>query len=231
MAWSRKLYSPCQALSYIPRILSRSDFPAPEGPMMLTNSPSITSRSTPRSTSLMPDLSWKDFLIWRSRIMADRSIVRRHSSVLWFLEFSFVSKRDHRIDFCRPPRGDVTREKRDTSEQKGNRAERYRIGWRYAKQQTRKEPRQPKRTRESCQDPDGRKQHAAPQHNSEQVGRMCSQCNTHSELPCPLRYRVRNDSVDADCGQDKSHAGEKSQKKCQESMTRSGRRHHVRHTA
>src|SRR5437667_9715908 len=210
-------------------MLSRSDFPAPEGPMMLTNSPSITSSSIPRSTSLMPDLSWKDFLIWRSRIIADQSVVRHQSSVLWFLEFSFVSKRDHRIDFCRPPRGDVTREKRDTSEQKGNRAEGHRIGWRYAKQQTRKEPRQPKRTRESCQDPDARKQHAASEHNSEQVGRLCSQRNTHSELPCPLCYRVRNDSVDADCGQDKSHTGEKGQKECQESRARLGSRHHVSH--
>src|SRR5207244_13031872 len=81
MAWSRKLYSPCQALSYIPRILSRSDFPAAEGPMMLMTSPSITSRSIPRSTSLMPDLSWKDFLMWRSRIMVDRSIVRRRTAL------------------------------------------------------------------------------------------------------------------------------------------------------
>src|SRR2546426_11914380 len=120
-----------------------------------------------------------------------------------------ITQRLHRIDFCRPPRGDVTREKRDTSDQKGNRAERNRIGWRYAKQQTRKEPRQPKRTSESSEDPDARKQHTAPKHNSEQVGWLCSQRNAYSELPCPLRYGVRNDSVDTDCGQDQSHTREK----------------------
>src|SRR2546429_1601023 len=134
------------------------------------------------------------------------------SSVLWFLEFSFVSQRDHRIDFCRPSRGYVTCQKRDANEQKRNRAKRNRIGWRYAKEKTRKEPGQPKRARDSCQDPDARKQHTSPEHNSEQVGWLCSQRNTQSELPCPLRYRVRNDPVDADCGEDKSHTGEKRQK-------------------
>ena len=96
-------------------IHSRSDFPAPEGPMMLTNSPSLTSRSIPRSTSLTLDLSRKDFLIWRSRIMRIGSVVSCRvvgSAYCHFLYSafraphsaleSFISQRLHRIYSCRP---------------------------------------------------------------------------------------------------------------------------------
>src|ERR1700722_8274720 len=48
-AWSRKKYSPVHELSSIPMMLSNVDLPAPDGPMIVTNSPGIMSSVTRRS--------------------------------------------------------------------------------------------------------------------------------------------------------------------------------------
>src|SRR5438128_2065291 len=88
---------------------------------MLTNSPSITSRSIPRRTSLMPALSWKHFLICWSRIMADwvcrqwsfannAARFTKHDSGLQRFNgstTSFVPQGHHRIDFGRLPSREV----------------------------------------------------------------------------------------------------------------------------
>ena len=91
---------------------------------MLTNSPSLTSRSIPRSTWLTLDLSRKDFLIWRSRIMRIGSVVSCRVVGSAYCQFlysafraphsafraphsafeSFISQRLHRIYSCRPSR-------------------------------------------------------------------------------------------------------------------------------
>ena len=43
-SWPRKRYSPAQSSSSMPRIASSVDLPAPDGPMMVTNSPAAIER-------------------------------------------------------------------------------------------------------------------------------------------------------------------------------------------
>ena len=50
---SARWYSPVQALSCMPRMWSRVDLPAPDGPMIDTNSPSFTSRSIRRNSQIL----------------------------------------------------------------------------------------------------------------------------------------------------------------------------------
>ncbi len=57
--------SPVQALSSIPMMLSSVDFPAPEGPMIDTNSPGRTSYVMRRSTKVCDDPAWNDFSTFR----------------------------------------------------------------------------------------------------------------------------------------------------------------------
>src|ERR1700733_2935852 len=69
MGCSRKLYSPVQALSCMPSKCSSVDFPAPEGPMMDTNSPSFTSALMRRNTKVLVGPCSKYFSTLRRTIM------------------------------------------------------------------------------------------------------------------------------------------------------------------
>ncbi len=66
--------SPLQALSCIPRIWSNVDLPAPDGPMMERNSPSLTSMSICRRTNVLLTPCEYDFSKLRSAIMVPHSI-------------------------------------------------------------------------------------------------------------------------------------------------------------
>src|SRR4030095_15231318 len=61
-------YSPLQALSCMPRMCSSVDLPAPDGPMMETNSPGLMSIAMRLSTKLWPAPTGKDFSTARSDI-------------------------------------------------------------------------------------------------------------------------------------------------------------------
>ncbi len=108
----RKSNSPLHWPSSIPRMASRVDFPAPEGPMMVTNSPGATSKFTWRSTKVfVPPVSYA-FSRFRIEIMTDRVV----GVGLWVVvggddnppptthqPLSFRSQRLHRVH--PPPRG------------------------------------------------------------------------------------------------------------------------------
>src|SRR5215510_11762914 len=59
-------YSPAHALSCMPRMCSSVDLPAPEGPMMETNSPGLMSSVIRRSTNVCPAPTGNDFSTPRS---------------------------------------------------------------------------------------------------------------------------------------------------------------------
>src|ERR1700730_13311114 len=71
MAWSRRWYSPVQALSCIPSKCSSVDLPAPEGPMMETNSPSLISALMRRRTKVLVGPCSKYFSTFRRTIMGE----------------------------------------------------------------------------------------------------------------------------------------------------------------
>ena len=60
-AWPMSEYSPVQALSWRPRIWSSVDLPAPDGPMIETNSPGLMSKAMRRSTNVWPAPTGNDF--------------------------------------------------------------------------------------------------------------------------------------------------------------------------
>src|SRR5580704_17392108 len=66
MGWSRKVYSPVQLESCMPIKCSSVDLPAPEGPMMETNSPSLISALMRRSTNVLVGPCSKYFSTFRS---------------------------------------------------------------------------------------------------------------------------------------------------------------------
>ena len=51
-------YSPVQAVSCMPRMWSSDDLPAPDGPMIDTNSPALMSSETRRSTKVVVGPCW-----------------------------------------------------------------------------------------------------------------------------------------------------------------------------
>ena len=51
-------YSPEVGWSRQPRICIKVDFPEPDGPMIATNSPSLTRSETPRSASTVIEPVW-----------------------------------------------------------------------------------------------------------------------------------------------------------------------------
>src|SRR5437660_7964803 len=71
MAWSSKWYSPVQALSCIPNKCSSVDLPAPEGPMMETNSPSLISMLMRRRTKVLVGPCSKYFSAFRRTIIGE----------------------------------------------------------------------------------------------------------------------------------------------------------------
>src|SRR5688572_27251651 len=70
-------YSPAQAASCMPRMWSSVDLPAPEGPMIDTNSPGLMSTVIRRSTYVWPGPTGYDFSIPRVEmigVFAGRSV-------------------------------------------------------------------------------------------------------------------------------------------------------------
>ena len=61
MGCPSKQYSPLQALSCMPRMWSSVDLPAPDGPMIETNSPGLMSSAIRRSTKVCPAPTGNDF--------------------------------------------------------------------------------------------------------------------------------------------------------------------------
>src|SRR5260370_38096155 len=89
MAWSSRWYSPVQALSCIPNKCSSVDLPAPEGPMMETNSPSLISALMRRRTKVLVGPCSKYFSTFRRTTIGeliDTLILLRfgHSPPLFF---------------------------------------------------------------------------------------------------------------------------------------------------
>src|SRR6266851_9472023 len=62
-------YSPVQSPSSIPSTATKVDFPAPEGPMIVTKSPAATSSEIRRNTNSRPSAWGKDFSMLRSWII------------------------------------------------------------------------------------------------------------------------------------------------------------------
>src|ERR1700733_2948396 len=69
MGKSRSRYSPVQALSCMPITCSKVDLPAPEGPMMETNSPSLIWTLMRRRTKVLVGPCSKYFSTLRSWII------------------------------------------------------------------------------------------------------------------------------------------------------------------
>src|SRR5687767_14492280 len=61
MGWPIRKYSPLHAASWMPRMWRSVDLPAPEGPMIDTNSPGLMSAAMRRSTNDCPAPTGYDF--------------------------------------------------------------------------------------------------------------------------------------------------------------------------
>src|SRR6266550_5026528 len=130
-AFSSRRYSPVQSPSSIPSTASNVDFPAPDGPMIVTKSPDATSREIRRNTNSRPSGWGKDFSSSRTErkglgpwawglgigasepAESERTPVTKPQARGPSPQSLFISQRDHRIDACRAARGSERREKRE----------------------------------------------------------------------------------------------------------------------
>src|SRR6266478_936909 len=97
---SSRRYSPVQSPSSIPSTASNVDFPAPDGPMIVTKSPFATSRDIRRSTNCRPLPSGNDF----STLRTERKGLGAPGPSP---ESLFIPQRHHRIDARRAPSGEI----------------------------------------------------------------------------------------------------------------------------
>ena len=103
-------------------MLSSVDFPAPEGPMMVTNSPRLISSVIRRKRKNLFGPASTAFSRLRIRIRGSTVV----QPLLYFLarslqtsdlQNSLVAQRDQRIDARRPPRRNVARRERHPEQQ------------------------------------------------------------------------------------------------------------------
>src|SRR5215216_369786 len=116
----------------MPRMPRRVDFPAPDGPMMVTNSPSWIVRSIRRRTYVVVGPAWKARSRFASRITG--SPYR-----------SFAPERDRGIHRGRAPGRQITGGEGHQREHHGDPAERQGIVRTHLVQQAAQEPREQER--------------------------------------------------------------------------------------
>src|SRR6266436_218190 len=135
---SSRRYSPVQSPSSIPSTASNVDFPAPDGPMIVTKSPFATSSEIRRSTNCRPLPSGNDFSTLRTERKGlgargwglgpaafgsgpppavPESPTAKPQAPTPSPQALFISQRDHRIDPRRPTRGQIARDKRHHAHQ------------------------------------------------------------------------------------------------------------------
>src|SRR5690606_28525575 len=90
-----KKYSSSNSPSSIPRIASSVDFPDPEGPMIVTKSPSAMSSVICRRTHVRPPLYGYDFSTFSIRIIAAPAVSCCASSMVGSWLFSPVRRHEH----------------------------------------------------------------------------------------------------------------------------------------
>src|SRR4051812_44166340 len=123
----------------MPRMPSRVDFPAPDGPMMVTNSPSWIVRSIRRSTYVVVGPAWKARSRFASRITGSPCP-------------SFAPERDRGIDRGRAPGRQITGGEGNQCQHQGDPAERQGVVRAHLVEQAAQEPSEQERARQPDQD-------------------------------------------------------------------------------
>src|SRR5712691_9108494 len=121
----------------MPMMLSSVDFPAPEGPMMVTNSPRLISSVIRRRRKNLLGPASTAFSRLRIRIRGSTVV----QPLLYFLERSLqtsnlqnslVAQRDQWIDARRPPRRDRARQQNNSRHKESDPTESHRVSRFYA---------------------------------------------------------------------------------------------------
>src|SRR2546429_1106437 len=114
---------------------------------------------------------------------------------VWFLEFSFVSQRLHRIDIRRTARGDVAREEGNSTQESGNARKSEGVKRAKPEEQSGKEPGRRGRSGESYHHPQRHRPHALTQNQPQDVSSSGSQRNADADLVRAPYHREAHHAV------------------------------------
>src|SRR6266700_2374276 len=126
-------------------------------------------------------------------------------------ESLFISQRHHRIHPPRPARGEITRDQRDDREQSHDAYERRRIACAHPVQQRRERTSDCERDHDADNDPRRREADPIAHHLRHHVAPARPEREPDAELAPPLPDRIRQESVDADRGEQQRGSGEAAQ--------------------
>src|SRR5215470_11520346 len=202
--WSSSRYSPLHAWSSIPRIERSVDLPAPDGPMIVTNSPASIFRLIRRRTNVWPARVSKDFSMLRISIMGS--------------PLSFVPDGGHRIEARGAPRGEAGRGEAGQGEDGHGRAEGGGIGRRYAEQEASEGAGRDGREGKAEGDPREHGGGGLRQDHPEEPRRLGAEREADADLAQSPGDRSGDDSVDADGREDERQRGEEAQQRRAEAL-------------
>src|SRR5919106_1694293 len=210
ISWLSKRYSPDQSASSRPRIESRVDLPAPEGPMTVTNSRGAISSVMRRSTKTRPPPNGNDFSMSRSE-------TSEGLATGWGL---LIAKCLHRIETRRPAGGEPACCERDEHHQGRDAGEGQRIGGPDGVELACEQSGQGKRATHARNYPDRRQYEPAAQHHPHHIARPGAKGHAHADLVSPLADEVRDHAVEPHGGQRDGQPRESGEERRQESLER-----------
>src|SRR5437763_7748530 len=123
-------------------------------------------------------------------------------------ESLFISQRHHRIDARRATRGEITRHQRNDRKQSHDAHERRGIARADAVQQRRKQPSDGEGDHDADYDPSRREAEPIAHHLRHHIAPARPEREPDAELAPPLPDRVRQESVDADRGEQQRGSAE-----------------------
>src|SRR5438874_11811111 len=123
-------------------------------------------------------------------------------------ESLFISQRHHRIDPRRPARREITRDQRDEREQSYDSPESRGIARADAVQERRKQPSDGEGDQDADYDPRCREADPIAHHLRHHIAPARPEREPDAELAPPLPDRIRQESVDADRGEQQRGSGE-----------------------
>src|SRR6266581_5875298 len=126
-------------------------------------------------------------------------------------ESLFISQRHHRIDPRRSTRGQITRDQRNEREQSYDPHESHGIARADAVQERRKQPSDGQGDQDADDDPRRREADPIAHYLRHHVSAARPEGEPDAELAPPLPYRIRQEPVDADGGEQQRGSGEAAQ--------------------
>src|SRR5687768_13021491 len=122
---------------------------------------------------------------------------------------SFITKRDHRIDLGRPPRGQPGGEQRHSDHQERGSHKRYRLEWAQTEEARPQRPGHPKGERQAKADGDDSQSESGPEKQTNDLTASRAQGESDADFTGALGNKKRRDAEGSDHRQSQRQQGER----------------------